>query len=232
VTDDPFREAPARPAALVKLAEAAKAAPVRRAALSQDALHAPAAQRRVALALGVPLHAYSLEARRGAALAMLAAAGGALYGAFGSGPYVFEILMASIAVVAIASMVLRTATPAAVHAEVARRLAADVALPFPVEGYDAWLASEIPILEVHLRGALDHDLAADAARGVHPGIAVSWIGERTLRLIVPALLFGGHLLAGDRVVWNRLASQMLVPIHTDVGIERVEMGGSMRTLRA
>jgi hypothetical protein len=77
-SDDPFRNAPARPPALVALAEAATSAPVHRADRSDDALRVPDARVRVALALGVPIYRHGEPARRLAAVAIAFAVGAAI----------------------------------------------------------------------------------------------------------------------------------------------------------
>jgi hypothetical protein len=228
--DDPYRRgAAARPPALIALAEAA-ALPVKAGALSRDALLDRYASHRIAAALGVPLYARGAPTRRIASIAVLAACGGVLYATFVHTPYALGIAMAAITTGALALNLLRQTTPGVLHAEVARRFAGDVALPFPVTGYDAWLASEIPLIDVRVRGELDRTLVAGAARGVDRGLEVEWIDARMFRLATPPRRYGGGALVGDRALWTRLANEMLLPIHQDVGVDRVEMGGAMRAL--
>ena len=113
---------------------------------------------------------------------------------------------------------------------VARFLAASSRFPFPIEGYGLWLASEVPMFDVHLRAEVDQKLVADAARTLDPRIAIEWLRPGAFRVSIPPQRRSETYYCGDRLAWERFADKILLPIHQDVGIEKVEMGGSMRAL--
>jgi hypothetical protein len=106
---------------------------------------------------------------------------------------------------------------------VAAELAWPARLPFPVEGYDLWLASARPILDVALRTPVERRLLFEGIAGFDPAIAVSHLDDRTVRLEVPAR-------PGDypAAAFHALVAEVLVPLHQDVGIDGVSMGGALR----
>jgi hypothetical protein len=84
-------------------------------------------------------------------------------------------------------------------------------------------ASARPILDVALRTPVERRLLSEGIAGFDPAIAVSHLDDRTVRLEVPAR-------PGDypAAAFHALAAEVLVPLHQDVGIDGVSMGGALR----
>lgn len=115
------------------------------------------------------------------------------------------------------------------EAQVAEALAWAEAQPFPVTGYADWLASEVPLLDVVFAAPLDRRFA-DAVHAVDAAIEVNLLDDRTARLAIPPrVLERGEAKhrVGDREALARLTDQLLRPLHSEVGLVRVDMGGSM-----
>jgi hypothetical protein len=224
VSDDaPYRKGgPAAPSALVALASGAAA---RRRELPRDAASEQRLDFRIQRALDIrPMRIASvLLPTFGAFMLVDAVAGGTV--AIG----IAGVLMAAIGI-AFDARLYRTA-----RADTARRLAVGAKQPFPVARYDLWLASERPLFDVYLRGAVAQQVVVDAAAAIDVGIAIEWLDDLTFRVAIPArTIESGEdaMNGGDERAWLAFAEKILGPLHQDVGIERVEMGGSMRALAA
>ncbi len=116
-------------------------------------------------------------------------------------------------------------------ADVARRLASGTRQPFPVARYDLWLASERPLFDVYLKSTVARRVVVDAAAAIGVGTAIEWLDDLTFRVAIPArTIESGEdaMNGGDERAWLVFADKVLGPLHRDAGIERVEMGGSMR----
>jgi len=232
--DEPFRSAEARPRALVALG--ARGPAVRAAESSAlvtllDASEMRDHDHRVAAALDVTHYCQNGVER------VLA------YGVIGGGIvatliavainawHQYEIAMGSIVAVMVGVGMLRANPAPAARGEGQRRLTADVSLPFPVDGYEAWLAGERHRIDVHLRGAVDREVFAAAARAIDALIEVEWLDARVVRLAPPPRRVRGALV-GDRELWLRLSEEILVPLHQAVGVDRVELSTARRALAA
>jgi hypothetical protein len=119
-------------------------------------------------------------------------------------------------------------------AAIAKLLAWPATLPFPVDGYDEFLVADTPLVDVTLATPPGRKLFADAARAVDAAIQVDPIGERTFRLTVPvrSRTFTSKHSArlvryGDRELLARLFEVMILPVHAELGVERVELGGTI-----
>jgi hypothetical protein len=117
------------------------------------------------------------------------------------------------------------------RAAVAEGLAWATRLPFPVRGYEVWCLSERPLLDVALSTPVDRRQLADAVAAVDPSIEVDWIDERTARMYIPPRTMTYSEAApdwfADPTALLRVFDGLLLPLHTDVPIERVDMGGTM-----
>jgi hypothetical protein len=117
------------------------------------------------------------------------------------------------------------------RAAVAEGLAWATRQPFPVSGYELWCLSEIPLLDVVLTTPVAQRQLADAVAAVDPTIEVDSIDERTARLHIPPRTVtegdGPAEWYADPAALLRVFDKLLLPLHTDVPIERVDMGGAM-----
>jgi hypothetical protein len=108
-----------------------------------------------------------------------------------------------------------------------RRLLATVATrPFPVRCYLIWLTADRPLFDLHLRGPVDRAGTAAALRAISPTAELRWVDEAIARIALPAIpVGGGH--GGDPVLLRRFFEEVAGPLHREVGISRVEMGGTV-----
>jgi hypothetical protein len=112
---------------------------------------------------------------------------------------------------------------------------------FPVEGYDDWLISGRPVLDVELRAPLDHDTFAaeldrleafsvEANREIRWVSEVTWLSDIIVRIETrPTLIHPTRKLrpfyGGSHTMFQALMSRVLVPLHQQIGIVAVRMGG-------
>lgn len=102
-------------------------------------------------------------------------------------------------------------------------------LPFPVEGFACWMMSEEPLMDVLLKTPLDARLDS-ALLAVNPAIRAEVIDERTTRVIIPPRkVEHGESTdwLGDETTFRAVVQQVLEPLHREVGVERVVLGGRM-----
>ncbi len=102
--------------------------------------------------------------------------------------------------------------------------------PFEVYGYATWLASEAPTITVTLRRAVEKALFAEAARAISPDIETAAYDATTFSIKVPSRSGTVHKIAcrfGDVALVKQLFEHLLLPLHSDVGIERVSMSTSV-----
>ncbi|HUH01210.1 MAG TPA: hypothetical protein VML75_04395 [Kofleriaceae bacterium] len=113
---------------------------------------------------------------------------------------------------------------------VATELAWPTSLSFPVTGYADWLVATRPLLDVTLSAAVDEQLLTDAAHGIDPSIEVEMMDERVVRYALRPLQHAveNPTFTGDPKVFRAFATALLAPLHNEIGIESVEMGGAMR----
>lgn len=99
--------------------------------------------------------------------------------------------------------------------------------PFPVTGYRDWLASDRSLLVVHLRRAVDETTFRNAVRAIDPAIESCALDDRRYEVVVPSRVVAATRY-GDvkllKTVWDKL----VLPLHADVGIDRVAMGGTIQ----
>lgn len=115
--------------------------------------------------------------------------------------------------------------------EIAQKRAAALAWssqqPFPVTGYEAWLACDRPLLDVHLRAPVDRQLFERAVQAIDAAIEVEAAGDRAMRLAIPPVVrLGKHPMRhGNVALLHRVFAELVLPLHHDTGVERVELGG-------
>lgn len=101
--------------------------------------------------------------------------------------------------------------------------------PFAVTGYESWLACDRPLLELHLKTPFDPELFATAVKAIDPAIDVEIRGETSARLAIPPFVGSrgkqGSVRYGNVPLLHRVFIELVVPLHHDSGVERVEMGG-------
>lgn len=95
--------------------------------------------------------------------------------------------------------------------------------PFPVVGYAEWLTSEVPLFDVTTKGPVDPAFA-EAVSAVDPRIGVERLDPHTVRIAIPPKKHYSLTLA-DRESLHELFERLLVPMHKEVGVQGVEMGG-------
>lgn len=118
------------------------------------------------------------------------------------------------------------------HAVTRRRIAAELAwpakLPFPVEGYEAWIAADVGYIVVDLDRPADRQVVADAVLAVDPEAVVAWRGASQLFVTLTRKFLwerddSSGAYCGDPRLFRRLARRILVPLHTEQGVRRAEL---------
>ncbi|MBA3391668.1 MAG: hypothetical protein H0T89_03440 [Deltaproteobacteria bacterium] len=101
--------------------------------------------------------------------------------------------------------------------------------PFAVTGYESWLACDRPLLDLHLKTPFDSKLFTSAVHAIDPAIDLEILGETSARLAVPPLVGSrgkqGSVRYGNVPLLHRVFTDLVIPLHHDSGVERVEMGG-------
>lgn len=117
------------------------------------------------------------------------------------------------------------------QAFVVEQLAKVEKLPFPVRGYDRWCLSERPLFDVTLSAPIERRQLIDAAAAIDATVEVEWLDERTARFFIPPRAVeaaeGPTSWYADPAALTRLLDRLFVPLHSDVPIESIEMGGAM-----
>jgi hypothetical protein len=101
-------------------------------------------------------------------------------------------------------------------------------LPFVVEGYREWILSEQPMFDVAVAAPIDHSFV-DAVQAVDPETRVELLDDRSARVFIPPRkVERGETTHGfgDATAFWSLAETLLVPLHAELGIKRVAMGGT------
>jgi hypothetical protein len=112
-------------------------------------------------------------------------------------------------------------------------LAEPQGLPFPVTGFEDWLVSDIPIVDITLADTVERKLFVEAVRTIDRGIEVEVLGDRRFRLSMPPRVHVSPGVApverryGDRELWKRLIDRMLRPLHDEIGVVSVHAGGTV-----
>ena len=129
------------------------------------------------------------------------------------------------------------AATASERRRVARRAAVDQKLarmkqtPFPVEGYELWCLSERPLFDVTLSTPIDRRQFADAVAAIDASAEVEWLEERVVRIYIPPRTVEVSEQPtswyADHEALDRLIERLFLPLHSDLHIERIAMGGAM-----
>lgn len=105
---------------------------------------------------------------------------------------------------------------------IARRLRWVDQQPFPITGVRGYLAAGLPMIDVTFRGKPQPSQVIDGIRGHTPGAAVSQLDDRTFRIALHGTAPRHH---GDEAALHRFVDEVLVPVHHDLGVESVTLGG-------
>lgn len=111
-------------------------------------------------------------------------------------------------------------------------------LPFPVDGLIDHLTADRPLADLHLRAAVAPELLADAVRTLDAGATIEWLSPRHARLALtprqlrPARHKHPAILGGDLPLVHALVDKVLVPLHREVRVERLDLGGEVTSDRA
>lgn len=99
--------------------------------------------------------------------------------------------------------------------------------PFEIIGYRAWLASDVSRLTLTLRGEVETGLVAEALRTIDPKIETTVIDAATFSLLLPPRMNaddGSWVRFCNVPLLERVFGQLVLPLHHEVGVERVTMG--------
>lgn len=161
----------------------------------------------------------------------------ALKAAIGQGrPSTFGLILVGATALLIAWSVWATRASARRRAAAVEALLAwERDLPFPVTGYVDWLVADAPALQLTLRAAIDPDLLRRALPAVDSAATLEVLDDRRFRVVFQATLTstsgdvdGEADRHGQVVVLRRFHAELLLPLHHDVGIEMLAMGGAAR----
>jgi len=121
------------------------------------------------------------------------------------------------------------------RAAVERALSWADSQPFEISGYRDWLVSDIPMMALRLRTPIDPKLLRDAIAAIDPSITTSIIDDKTVSISIPARTMtdvedrkAHNARFGNIEVLARMFERCIVPLHSEVGVERVAMGGTVR----
>jgi hypothetical protein len=124
----------------------------------------------------------------------------------------------------------------------AHRADAELQAEFPIEEYDAWLLSGRPLFDIELRGPADRAWVSVRLRSIEAFSSelqqsvkwvedITWIEENIVRvetrptLISPASGRIRPFYGGSHALFQRMVIDVLVPMHREIGIVAVRMGG-------
>lgn len=124
----------------------------------------------------------------------------------------------------------------------AHRADSELQADFPIEDYDAWLLSGRPLFDIELRSAVDRALMSTRLRTIEAFSAelqqpvkwvedITWLDENVVRvetrptLITPSSGRIRPFYGGSHILFQRLVTEVLVPLHREFGIVAVRMGG-------
>ena len=112
---------------------------------------------------------------------------------------------------------------------------------FPVEGYDDWLLSGRPLLDIELKSPIDRDalvgmleqleaFSVEANRSIRWVQDVTWLSDTLVRIETrPTLIQPSRKVrpfyGGSHRMFQILMAGVLVPLHSQSGIVAVRMGG-------
>lgn len=112
----------------------------------------------------------------------------------------------------------------AVASAVQELLAWESSHPFPTTGLVEFLVADRSTVRIRLAAPLEAATFIDAVKVIDPTMAARASVERTFELVVASRRVGQEPF-GDIGALKRIFSRLLRPLHDDVGIEQVELGG-------
>ena len=126
-----------------------------------------------------------------------------------------------------------TASEARRQLGVAKTLAWADAQPFPVTGYRDWLVNDRSVFLVELQKPIEKETFVDAAKAIDPAIEADAIDDTQFSVVIPSRVVTGETPAryGNVELLQTVWSKLVLPLHGDVGIERVVMGGTVQDRR-
>ena len=107
------------------------------------------------------------------------------------------------------------------------------AQPFQITGYRDWLVSDVPMMNIRLRAPIDLTLFRDAMTAIDPAITSTIVDDRTVSVVIPAREMAASKNTsarrfGDIQCLAAVFARCVVPLHAEVGVERIAMGGTVR----
>jgi hypothetical protein len=114
-------------------------------------------------------------------------------------------------------------------AAVAAELAWADTHPFPVTGYRDWLVNDVSVMVVKLQKALEKGTFVDAVKAIDPAIQTEQLDDTSYQLVIPSRVVTGEhpFRYGSVPELRRVFDNIVLPLHGDVGVERVAMGGTI-----
>jgi len=151
-------------------------------------------------------------------------------------------LLPGMAIGAIAGLGFGIATVVQGNRRNANRVAAVYHQPFPIEGYDDWLLSGRPLLDIELAAPIERDWLSERLvklRAFSVGsntevpwvLDVQWLDELLVRietwpsLVQPDTSRIEPFYGGSSVMFAQFVTEVLVPLHARVRIKALRMGG-------
>jgi hypothetical protein len=103
--------------------------------------------------------------------------------------------------------------------------------PFPVSGLRAYLVSDRSLLVVRMKAPLDPATMLAAISAVDPSISARSIDASSYELEIPPRKHIGNYdeQYGDFPLLKKVFAQLVLPVHGDVGVERVALGGTVNS---
>jgi len=116
------------------------------------------------------------------------------------------------------------------HGKLGRALEPVKRLPFPVEGFENWLLSGRPQFDVELTAPLDDGSVEDLIRTTKRNLTLTWLTDRVVRIECEPVM---HMASqgiksfwgGDPDMFMMIVTRVLEPLHQNVGVVAVRMGG-------
>lgn len=163
------------------------------------------------------------------ALAWLGATGVFVWWLFDSPP---SIALAIAAGGLFAAHALHAALRGVWRRRTARKLAWVGAQPFPITGIRGYLAAQPAMIDVTFAKPPLPGAVQAGVRGHSPGAEVTALDDRTFRIVLPAgadvdAQNPGFGKAPDPHRLRTFVEEVLVPVHADLGITGVRLGGRM-----
>ena len=109
---------------------------------------------------------------------------------------------------------------------------------YPVSGLIDWLCADEPLLDATLKEPIEPRLLEDAVRALDANATVSWPEPTRARIALspkelrPARGRWPAVFGGDLALLRQLLTRVLDPVHAELGIVRVELGGRVRRDRS